>query len=159
MSDSTAPVKSEVVYLDVDGNEVARVAKKAGRPPIGPNVTKDEDGNIFISEVLTDKPANLSQHRAVEVDGKVLYVPRNTPISSVSRKYVYDKATGELTDEGPKGRGRSSKDYEKVEDSKVLNGVELQGHWLKVVDTVSDSATEADTEIEVESSVEEVVPV
>jgi len=64
------------VFTDENGNEVARKEKGKGRPPVGPTVTSDEQGNIIISNCVTTVPADIKNFKKVEVDGKMLYYPK-----------------------------------------------------------------------------------
>lgn len=138
----------QYVYQKLEGGvqkEVARRDRGPGRPPQGPTVIEGQDGNLYITNCLTDEPANPSAFNKVEVNGTTVWYPRKSAERFVPHLYTLDEATGVLTDEGEKGQGRPKAGFEKVEDSRVIDGRDLQGHWLKVV---TPEAEEAEAEVE-----------
>ena len=121
--------------------EVGRKARGAGRPPVGPNIVKDEDGNVYISNVLTTKPQNVAEGvEYIKVDcdnGTIVWYEKSKPASRTSpHKYVL--VNGKLVDEGIAGRGRPGVGYVKVTEDKVVDGINLNCHLFNDGSVVSE---------------------
>lgn len=68
-------MSKEYIYTDVNGTIIARKPKGRGRPPVGPMVSEDTDGNITISGCLTDAPIeNKSSFKKIVIGDKVLFM-------------------------------------------------------------------------------------
>lgn len=63
------------------------------------------------------------------MDAYAPIVPEVAP-KTQSRKYTL-RVDGSLQDDGVRGRGKSPVGYSKVESDTVIDGVNLNGHWLK----------------------------
>lgn len=133
--------------------EVGRQVKGPGRPPVGPNIMKADDGNVYIASCLESKPADVSGYVEVELeDGKTIWYEKNKSSSkSVVRKYKL--VNDSLIDEGPAGRGRPAKGYVKIEDDLVVDGVNLKGHFYnnnEVEDVVESNQEPVESQDEFE---------
>ena len=158
-------VKYFVFQEDKSGlqTEVGRKQRGAGRPPVGPNIVKDEDGNVYISNVLTVKPQNVKdgiEYVKAECDnGTIVWYEKSKPASRASA-HKYKMEDGKLVDEGVSGRGRPSTGYIKIETDKVIDGVNLNGHFFndgtvvekKTVTNKTAPVVNADTEIDDEDA-------
>lgn len=132
-------MSKNVIYKDSNGNELARKVKGRGRPPKGDNVEQVGD-DIIVKNCSLTKVANA---RLVDVNGTVVWVPTAPVVASTDGFVVHNyvlKLDGTLEDEGVKGRGRPKRGYEKVEDSKVIDGVHLQGHFLFIETAEEDTS-------------------
>lgn len=138
----------QMILKDSEGKELARYDRGRGRPPVGDHVSQDDKGNITIVGVTSDQPDDMTMFREVIVGEKTFFVPRHKPVLPPVRKFTYNADTGELKDEGPKGRGRAPQGYEQIDDEKTINGVELKGHWLKTVKNEVEETVQSTESIE-----------
>lgn len=113
--------------------EIGRKKRGAGRPPVGEDIVKDDDGNVYISNCLTTEPHNVPEgveYVNIETDdGQQIWYKKSKPASRQSSR-KYKVVNGKLVDEGAAGRGRPAKGYVKVESDKVIDGVNIKGHFL-----------------------------
>ena len=141
----------------VDGvqTEIGRKVKGPGRPPVGPNIMKADDGNIYITGVRQTEPSDPSLYVEVETDeGDVIWYEKTQPASkSVVKKY--ELVDGKLVDRGAAGRGRPAKGYVKITTDTVVDGVNLNGHFYN--DGCEVTTTRVVSGSEVEDEYEEVV--
>lgn len=122
--------------------EVGRKVKGPGRPPVGPNIMKADDGNIYISDVLTSEPDDVTGYVEVELEDTTVWYEKQKPAQKkVTKRFSLD-VDGNLVDEGAAGRGRPKTGYVKVEDDLVVDGVNLKGHFY------SDGVVEEEDEVE-----------
>ncbi len=136
--------------------EVGRKKRGAGRPPVGPNIVKDEDGNVYISNVVTTKPVDVPagvEYVEVEADnGTIVWYEKSKPASRQSAR-KYKVVDGNLVDEGAAGRGRPAAGYVKITEDRTVDGVNLKGHFLfeeeeEVTGPVGEPVAEVATETE-----------
>jgi len=116
----------------VDGvqTEVGRKVKGPGRPPVGPNIMKADDGNIYITDVRTTEPTDTSTFVEVELEDQTVWYEKQKPAQkNVTKRYSLDE-DGNLVDEGAAGRGRPKAGYVKVTTDRVIDGVNLNGHFF-----------------------------
>lgn len=139
--------------------EVGRKVKGPGRPPIGPNIMQADDGNIYITGVLTEEPKDVSSYIEVELEDSTIWYKKQKSVSkNVTRKY--ELVNGKLVDQGVAGRGRPAKGFVKIEEDLVIDGINLNGHLYndnaeEVVDEVDDEyEVVVEDEIEVEDDLE-----
>jgi len=133
--------------------EVARKVRGPGRPPVGPNIMKADDGNIYVSDVLIKEPEDISGYVVAEVDGEFFWYKKMKPVSkSTTKKYRLDGL--KIIDEGTAGRGRPSKGYTKIDEDLIVDGVNLNGHFYSdgVAEVAKPKAPKVNTENEVEIS-------
>lgn len=108
--------------------EAGRKKRGPGRPPVGPNIMKTDDGNVYISDCVLKEPSDPSNWVEVVSDSgtKVWYEKTKSVDNSLTRKY--SMVNGKLVDEGVAGRGRPARGYKKIETDFVVSGVNLNGH-------------------------------
>ena len=113
--------------------EIGRKKRGAGRPPVGQDIVKDDDGNVYISNCLTAEPQNIAEgveyvHVQTD-DGQDIWYKKSKPASRQSAR-KYKIVNGKLVDEGTAGRGRPAKGYVKVTSDRVIDGVNVKGNFL-----------------------------
>lgn len=68
------------IFVGKDGSEIARKVKSRGRPPVGPTVHEDTDGNIVINNCITTVPDVKKDFRKTVVNDIVLWYPCNVKV-------------------------------------------------------------------------------
>ena len=132
--------------------EVGRKVKGPGRPPVGPNIMKADDGNIYITDVLTEEPNDTTNYIEVELDDQVVWYEKQKPVSkNVTKKY--ELVDGKIIDRGVAGRGRPAKGFVKIEEDLIVDGVNLNGHFYN--DNAEEEDVVEDEEFEVVDEVED----
>ena len=112
--------------------EVGRKKKGAGRTPIGPNITVADDGNVYITDCVTEKPDKVAEGYelvSTQTDaGTDIYYskPRSGKGDAIKKFELID---GKVVDQGVAGRGRPARGYVKIEVDTEVEGVQLKGHF------------------------------
>jgi len=131
MSDS----KKFFVFQSKQGGlqtEVGRKQKGAGRTPVGPNIVKADDGNVYISDCTDVKPTSIpAGHDLVETQtdsgSPIFYAKPRKQSGPLIKKFAL--VDGKVIDQGIAGRGRPARGYVKISVATEINGVQLEGHF------------------------------
>lgn len=129
--------------------EVGRKAKGPGRPPVGPNIMKADDGNIYITDVLLEEPKDVANYIEVELEDTTVWYQKLKPVAKNVTKCFSLSEDGTLVYEGVAGRGRPKKNYVKIDTDLIIDGVNLNGHFYKgEVEEVEEVEVAVDSDYE-----------
>jgi hypothetical protein len=110
-SDKPEKAKKYQVFLDADGNELARRPKGPGKQPSDSHT--DEDGNVFIHNCTVNE------------EGEIVVPKASSAVQSDPKFYVFLDGRREK-----KGRGRAKANFREGEDGNFyeMNEAELAAH-------------------------------